>query len=72
METKILQEKHREFGNVAKTQEINDIAIFAAKFTIISKELKMSAKLVMPMKHLRITEIAIGRICGRTGKTQEF
>ena len=37
----------------------------------LDKELNVSAKSVLPLKHPQITEIGTGKICGRTGKNRE-
>ena len=43
---------------------------FIRNFPIFSKKLIVSAKSVLHMKQLQITEIATGKICGLTGKKQ--
>ena len=69
--------KHREFGNFARTQgilfgqvvnsfilKIQDIAIFAAKFS-------NDCKSVLLMKWPQISELGTGKISSWTGKKTE-
>ena len=57
--------KHRVFLIL----KINDIETFPVEFSHFSKELNVSAKSVLHIKHPQITEIGTGNICSRTGKT---
>ena len=69
---------HREFENLAKTQEVcfsqvvtslilrvKDILIFAAKISIFFKVCQVSFVSVIVTNH-----VGTGKICGRAGKKQ--
>ena len=71
------QGKHRVFGNVVKTQGIllkhilmiKEIVTCATTFNnFVSKEMKVSSKSVLHMKHFQIIAVCMGNICGLTGK----
>ena len=60
-------EVYQDTGNFL-ILKIMDIAIFVAKFPNFSKELNVSAKSVLHIKHPQITEIGTGNICVGKGK----